>query len=183
MAVKPLKVCENVVTSACYIGWANVIRLLTWRVSASNQSRSAKAPESKLELVLPSDPLPHTVAVTFSQWALRTGATKKEERAVTLTEVKDASCFKTMCSRGITVVIHLTANAVYHCPCSSSQPRRCALVIKWQVLLSSERRAHKAPSSFLTLALHEATGGVRSCTHSPSLVSHPSLFPSFPGLP
>jgi hypothetical protein len=40
------------------------------------------------------------------------------QEAVTLTEVKDGLCFKTLCSRGITAVINLTANTVSYCPCS-----------------------------------------------------------------
>jgi hypothetical protein len=74
----------------------------------------------------------------------------KKGEAVTLLKSRTL-CFKTICSRGITEVIDLTANSVYYCPCSSSQPSRCATIIKRHVLLSlegghRERPLHNLPS-------------------------------------
>ena len=66
----------------------------------------------------------------------------------------------------------------FHCQCRvslsllyRSQPLRCATVIKWPVLLSQEGTV--TALAFLTLALHQAAGGIRGCTHAPSLVCPP----------
>jgi hypothetical protein len=79
-------------------------------------------------------------------------------KAVTLLKSRTL-CFKTICSRGITEVIDLTAISVYYCPCSSSQPSRCATFIKWPVLLSQE--GTETALAFLTLAVL-ATWDIRS---------------------
>jgi hypothetical protein len=71
----------------------------------------------------------------------------KRREAVTLFEVKDA-LYRDYLQWGKTVVIHLPANSVYHCPCSSSQPNRCAIVIEWHGLLSSERGHRERPLLF-----------------------------------
>src|SRR5205809_7030407 len=63
-----------------------------------------------------------------------------------------------------------------HSSALASQPGLIVIVMQWHVLLSSGRGRLKRPPLCSSWHFVRASGGVRSDTHAPSLVSHPSLF-------
>ena len=118
--------------------------------------------------------------IAFVPCVYRTGVAQKRKEAVTLTEVKGAlfqDYLQERDNRRYTSRCHF----VYHCPCSSSQPDQCAIVIQWHLLLSSEGERMERPPLFSPW--HFAKQQVASGVDSLSFPGHPPLtLPKFPGV-